>query len=221
MKAKKMIVPILMGALMAFAILPMTAGTAHATDYFDLQVGVTQVTSNNALSIPGVGGGTASYDAESKTLTLNGVTIPGENFWGILSEIPDLTIEVHGENKVSGQDIGILSSHNFTITGDGSLQAKGSVNGIVSDGGVTIKDATVTATGTDIAGIGIEAKGEIKIEGRSTAQAQGTVYAIYSYEKIILGGHAITEPEGGRVSDDGPYIVDQAGQRRRNRRLTV
>ena len=194
MKAKKMIVPILMGALMAFAILPMTAGTAHATDYFDLQVGVTQVTSNNALSIPGVGGGTASYDAESKTLTLNGVTIPGENFWGILSEIPDLTIEVHGENKVSGQDIGILSSHNFTITGDGSLQAKGSDNGIVSDGGVTIKDAIVTATATGNDNIGIEASGEIKIEGRSKVQAQGTAYAIRSHSgQITLGAAAAAD----------------------------
>ena len=205
MKAKKMIVPILMGVLMAFAILPMTAGKAYAQDY-GLWVGGERVTSDNALNIPGVGGGTASYNATSKTLMLDNAEITGVYASSnIYSTIPDLTIEVNGENKLSGGDYGIRSINNndFTITGDGSLEAEGSVNGIYSSGGVTIKDAIVTATGTDIAGIGIEAKGEIKIEGRSTAQAQGTVYAIYSYKKIILGGHAITEPEGLRVSDDG------------------
>ena len=70
MKAKKMIVPILMGVLMAFAILPMTAGKAYAEDY-ELYVGGTPVTSDNALDI--LGNKTVSYDAESKTLTLNDV----------------------------------------------------------------------------------------------------------------------------------------------------
>ena len=95
MKAKKMIVPILMGVLMAFAILPMTAGKAYAEDY-ELYVGGTPVTSVNASDI--LGDRTAGYDAESKTLTLNGVTIPEDNTTGILSKIPDLKIEVHGEN---------------------------------------------------------------------------------------------------------------------------
>ena len=126
MKAKKMIVPILMGALMAFAILPMTAGTAHAEDY-KLYVGDTQVTIDNASNI--LGNGTASYKATSKTLTLNGATITGVYASSnIYSTIPDLTIEVNGENKLSGGDYGIRSINNndFTITGDGSLQAEGS-----------------------------------------------------------------------------------------------
>ena len=216
MKAKKMIVPILMGVLMAFAILPMTAGKAYAEDY-GLWVGGTRVKSDNALNIPGLDKGMASYNATSKTLMLDNAEIKGVYASSnIYSTIPDLTIEVNGENKLSGGDYGIRSINNnnndFTITGDGSLQAKGSVNGIVSDGGVTIKDATVTATGTDIAGIGIEAGGEIKIEGRSTVQAQGKTSAILSHKKITLGGHAITEPAKGRVSDDGSYIVDQNGQ---------
>ena len=182
---------------------------------YNLWVGGTPVRSDNASNI--LGDGTVSYNATSKTLMLDNAEITGVYASSnIYSTIPDLTIEVNSENKLSGGDYGIRSINNndFTITGDGRLQAKGSVNGIVSeDGGVTIKDATVTATGTDIVGIGIEAGGEIKIEGRSMAQAQGTVYAIYSHEKIILGGHAITEPEGVRVSDDGKYIVDQYGNK--------
>ena len=199
-----------MGALMAFAILPMTAGKAYAEDY-ELYVGGTPVTSDNALDI--LGNKTVSYDAESKTLTLNGVTIPEDNTTGILSKIPDLKIEVHGENKLSGQDIGIYSLQNLTITGEGSLEAESLSYGIYSDGDITITDATVSATGTVIYSIGIEATGEIKIEGRSKVQANGSK-AIVSANKITLGGgHAITEPVNGRISDDGHYIVDQAGQK--------
>ena len=212
MKAKKMIVPILMGALMAFAILPMTAGKAYAEDY-ELYVGGTPVTSDNASDI--LGDRTAGYDAESKTLTLNGVTIPEDNTTGILSKIPDLKIEVHGENKLSGQDIGIYSPlQNLTITGEGSLEAEGLRYGIYSYGDITITDATVSATGTGNDSIGIEATGEIKIEGRSKVQAKGSYYAIVCDSGITLGGgHAITEPVNGRISDDGYYIVDQAGQK--------
>ena len=186
MKAKKMIVPILMGVLMAFAILPMTAGKAYAEDY-ELHVGGTPVTSDNASDI--LGDGTVSYNATSNTLTLNGATITmtGDGV-PIQSDIPDLKIEVKGENKLSGRDYSIYTSESVTITGEGSLEAEGSLYGIM-------------------------ATGEIKIEGRSKVQAQGTAYAIRSYSgQITLGGHAITEPTKGRVSDDGLYIVDQNGQ---------
>ena len=186
MKAKKMIVPILMGVLMAFAILPMTAGKAYAESY-KLYVGDTQVTSVNASDI--LGDGTASYNATSNTLTLDGATITmtGDGV-PIQSDIPDLKIEVKGENKLSGRDYSIYTSESVTITGEGSLEAEGSLYGIM-------------------------ATGEIKIEGRSKVQAQGTAYAIRSYSgQITLGGHAITEPAKGRVSDDGSYIVDQNGQ---------
>ena len=120
MKAKKMIVPILMGVLMAFAILPMTAGKAHAEDY-NLWVGGTPVTSDNASNI--LGNGTASYNATSNTLTLDGASITGiHEDSNVYSDIPDLTIEVKGENKLSSGRIGIESSQIFTITGEGSLQ---------------------------------------------------------------------------------------------------
>ena len=213
MKAKKMIVPILMGVLMTFAILPMTAGKAYAEDY-GLHVGCITVTdaNNNVLEDDPVNDGKVSFTpaegGNPATLTLSGAEITWEPF-SIESYIPDLTIEVNGENKLSGWDVGIYSTQNLTITGNGSLQVEGSKSGIRSEGGVTIKDATVTATATGN-DAGIYAKGEVKIEGSSKVQAKGE-NAIRSNDKIILGGHAITDPEGGKVSNDGKYIATQNG----------
>jgi len=72
MKAKKMIVPILMGVLMAFAMIPMTTGTAYAAEY-PLYVGGTKVTTTNCNNIKqgdSNWSGKASYESGSRTLTL-------------------------------------------------------------------------------------------------------------------------------------------------------
>ena len=200
---------------------------------YPLWVGGVQVTSINKGDI--LGDGSVSYDPGTSTLTLNNAAITDVQT-GIknLSNIQDLTIKVKGENKLSGGSIGIESSQNFTITGDGSLQVEAIDTGIYAHGGVKIEDTTVNTAGGWRAGIfaergsvtikdsdvtatspghglnGIETDGEVKIEGRSKVQAEGSLYTIYSATGITIGdGLVITEPENGRISDDGRFIVDQ------------
>ena len=237
MKAKKMIVLILMGVLMAFAILPMTAGKAYAEDY-ELWVGGTKVTNANAGDV--LKDGKVKFkpasDNTPATLTLDSATITGVyDGRNIISKIQDLTINVKGKNSLSGGSVGIEADYPITITGEGSLQAEGSTAGIVSHATITITNTTVTATGeldgiysegtvkiegsSDVAatgtgsgGKGIVSAGEVRIEGSSKVHAKGYVYSIYGFNGITIGdGLAITEPVNGRISDDG-YIYNQKGQ---------
>ena len=226
MKAKSIIVPVLVGILMAFTVVPMMA----YADSYDLTVGSEMVTSDNAFDI--LGNGTVSYTAANKKLTLNNATITGGiNSINIKSNISDLTIEVNGENKLIDGDIGILSSQRLTITGNGSLQvdssnqcigafdamtikkttvtATGGMFGIKSTNSVMITDSTVTAKATGDTGSGILANG-LDISGNSTVHAYGKTFAINGGNEITIGkGLGLTKPKGGLIV--GGHIYGEEG----------
>jgi len=229
---KKRFLTILMSMLMVFVMMPVVTGPAYAADY-SLWVGGVEVNSDNASDIPGVDSGKASYNAETNKLTLDGATITkGYSGRNIQSAIPGLTIEVKGKNSLTDGSMGIDSSENYTITGDGSLQAEGSDRGINSLGSVTIDGPTVTATGGSVDGIkaysvtiksgtvsatgrnhGINSNTSLRIEGSSKVHAEGTHSdAIWAEEGISIDdGLVITEPVQGGVSYDRQTIKDQYG----------
>ena len=116
MKATKMIVPILMGVLMAFAMIPMTTGTAYATEY-PLYIGGTQVKTTNCDNIKqgdSNWSGNASYDPGSRTLTLQdfenktpvseeGIKGSNEEHGGLGGE---LTIKLRGKSHIKVESAG-------------------------------------------------------------------------------------------------------------------
>ena len=131
---------------------------------YDLWVGGTQVTSENASNIPAADGGTksgtASYDAEHNTLTLNNYSYTGPGYHytgnrsaGINSSLETLTINLIGSNSITNNTStdtnadSLRNSNNIEITGDGSLtckRAQGTIAGygIICDE-LTIDNATV------------------------------------------------------------------------------
>ena len=123
---------------------PAIMAAANAVTKYDLWVGGVQVTSENKDRIPGVSSGKASYDPDTKILTLDNATIRnaytyqgGYGTWAssiyAQSVIYNLsTIKLIGNNYVTensnvsgsipiyvGGDFS--SSYPFTITGDGTL----------------------------------------------------------------------------------------------------
>ena len=132
------IIALLTVAVMTFVLLQQLIFTntvrADVTEY-SLWVGNTRVTSDNKDNIPGVQGGTMSYNPDTNTLTMNNVTGVDENYLSasacymfIYGEM-DLSIELIGNNSwintntthkaLTGIELG---NHDLTITGSGELE---------------------------------------------------------------------------------------------------
>ena len=173
MKAKKIIVPILMGVLMAFAMMPMTAWKAYAAvgDY-NLYVGGTRVSKTNCDNIKqgdSNWSGKASYDSGSRTLTLQdfkneipvtgnskGISGNGQEHGGLEGA---LTIKLRGTSHIKvnsdecdaiyylGADLVIEDDPDYEGVGELIIDADSSrwdACGIYSDSNLTISGCKVT-----------------------------------------------------------------------------
>ena len=163
---------------------------------YPLWVGGVRVSPANASNITGGDTVTASYDAESKTLTLNGYIFDGtqgdtQTQYGIDYEgDTELVINLAGENSVKATTAGIYSQiAGVAIGGKGSIDASGVSYGINAPG-VTISGGSVTSEGTggqDDYPIGILANANLTVKG-GTVNASGASYGIQSQGITIEGG---------------------------------
>ena len=203
---------------------------------YPLWVGGVQVTGANKGDILN-DGGTASYDPDSNTLTLNNANITGM-YQGhplnrsIRTEDMDLTVDLRGSNTVDGR-IAIAVYGNLTLTGGGSLTASGSASQVVYARGnltidgctisasaaenyaifcrddLTITDSNVTAT-SEAACAFSSSGGSLTISGDSRLFAQATDSAIELNNGFDIGeGLGVTTPTDGYV--DGNFIKDSDG----------
>ena len=199
---KKRVLALVLTALLLAALLPTAA---MAEEAYPLWVGGVQVTGENKGDI--LGDGTAKYegDATGGTLTLTNANITGSytDTSSVSSNIYvgtnlSLTIQLTGENKLSGADRGISSyAGDLTITGDGKLQSTGSNAGIATGGSkLEIRGAIVEAKGDTVGGI--YSAGSVIISGDSVVTATGKEYAICAwYGEITLNdGLIVVEPAG-------------------------
>lgn len=135
-----------------------------------------------------LGGGTISYDAETHTLTLNGVNI--EDFsrdWVIDFYDMDtpLNLVLMGENLLKGK--GGIRAHDLKISGNGSLQITATnYEGIASfgqsGGKLTIEsDVDINA----MSGCAIAVSGSVRIENSATVKAKCLYGGIDCYDLTI------------------------------------
>ena len=134
---------------------------------YDIWVGGTLVTSENAGDV--LGNGTVAYDPDTNTLTLRdaNITTPHEagNYnYGIYAK-GQLTIELVGDSTVGNNSLsdGVYMNGDLTITGTGSLNAVGSTTGVYVFGNMEVIDSTVT--GTSAEHLGIVVWGELTVNG--------------------------------------------------------
>ena len=107
------------------------------SENYDLWVAGTQVTKSNQSNV--LGDGTVSYDPATHTLTLNNA---------------HLTLGNHAEEGVSSCIDSDLTDDMLTITGTATLS---NADGILTEGPLTLKDATLTLTGNIDGDIGEDA----------------------------------------------------------------
>ena len=174
---KKKLFAILLSIVMVAGLLPTVA---FAAENYNLYVNGEQFTSEK-LSIA-CGEGTASYDPNTKTLTLNNATITngGKNDespkYGIrVVGDTDLTIKLSGTNSITLDNGGGIfadgSSDNYNIIGDGKLTINVKWDALYTlNGNISISEgAELDITSAQGCGITSYNKGILSIDGAKVA----------------------------------------------------
>lgn len=109
-------------------------------EYYGLKLGDTVVSELNKDNI--LGDGTASYDPDTFTLTLNGYN--GRTITTSLGTL-NIVLAQNSKNVIKGTDYGIYSNGgSITINGDAGLAISAGITGVFADS-ITISNANVTA----------------------------------------------------------------------------
>ena len=168
---------------------------------YDLKIAGTQVTSENYADLSVIEGveGTAKYDPDTKTLTLDDATIVSQkqSSQAIMANIDGLTIKVTGINRVKGHTTSITTSQPLTIKGEGTLYVESATDCAIyaANTHLTIENCTIHAKG--VYGIaGVQGFSEQLTLRNATVTAEGTSGSIADFAQLNLEGCAITTPAG-------------------------
>jgi len=182
-------------------IIKNTVKIVPATVYDLLICGtpVTSLNKNDLSVLPGVNSGTVNYNPNTRTLTLNGATITDINGDAIRCLDGGINIELIGNNTVTGDGFAITFDNlkgqaPGSIHGSGTLNASSTIEiAIETDVPLTIKNCTVNAMGKDH---GIFGCGKLTIDD-ATVSATGTdLGSISGFKDMELIGCDIVKPAG-------------------------
>ena len=153
-----------------------------------LKIGSNSFDTKTNINERELGGGTISYDAETHTLTLNGVNIEDSSWYWLIdfdgTDTP-LNLVLVGENFLEGK--GGIRAHKLNISGTGSLQITATnyegIAGIGQSGdNLTIgSDVDITAMN----GCAIAFNGSVRIENGATVKAKCLNGGIDCYDLTI------------------------------------
>ena len=212
---------------------------------YDLWVGGVQVNVTNCSNITGsnIKQGTATYDDETKTLTLTDCSI-GMDYTtgtiGIKSRMDSLAIHLVGNNSIGLVDTGIESTGDVTIAGPGKLgfvicntgiyMTEISLNDLLVTDGAKL-DMTLVGTGV------LGKKWNIKIAGQTittypkTLRVSGgmtdvnivaSTSAISDMNKLVLNdGLSLTAPVGAKFASHAVCDKDGNAVKGKNVRISL
>ena len=188
-------------------------------DNYGIRIAGVDVTSLNCKDLSVIDGvdGKMSYDPETKTLTIEDVTINTIDNFGIENQSVDLKIEVVGNNTITTKKACITIVNPSTISGSGTLRLKSSVNcGLYVKSSLTVEDVKLYAEGKwGIAGYDGKS-GEILTLRNAYVEATGSDGSICDLQNLILDGCSITQPTGAAfdanvhgVALNGEVVTDK------------
>ena len=173
---------------------------------------VTTLNYKDLTSIYGVSG-SASYDPDTKTLTLDNATIERNSTDGtgiVNKTVSDFTVKLIGNNTVTADLASMVLNQTSTITGDGSLHLTSKrFCGLDMEGAsVTINNTSLFVKGGyGIAGF-IGAESEVLTVRNSYVEAEGSGSGSISLiSDLILDNCAITQPVGAKFDADQKAVV--------------
>ena len=173
---------------------------------------VTTLNYKDLTSIYGVSG-SASYDPDTKTLTLDNATIERNSTDGtgiVNKTVSDFTVKLIGKNTVTADLASMVLNQTSTITGDGSLYltSKRFCGLDMESASVTIDNTSLFVKGGyGIAGF-IGAESEVLTVRNSHVEAEGSGSgSITLISNLILDNCAITQPVGAEFDADQKAVV--------------
>ncbi len=162
-------------------------------------VDVTSLNSKDLSVIDGVDG-KMSYNSETKTLTMEDVTIniTGENVGIWNKEVKGLKINLVGNNTITSSEACISISETSTISGSGTLRLKSSNNcGIYLPSSLAVEGIKLYAEGKwGIAGQVFQTSGNVLTICNAYVEVTGSKGSILEVEDLVLDGCSITQPSG-------------------------
>lgn len=190
-------------------------------DNYGFQIAGVNVTSLNCKDLSVIDGvdGKMSYDPETKTLTMEDVTINVADNSGIWnSSVKGLKIVLAGNNIITAGSSCIKIDKTSTISGSGTLILKSSENC-----GIYMKLTSLTVEGVKlytegkygVAGFdGIS--GETLILRNAYVEATGSLGSVCDIQNLVLDGCSITQPTGAAfdanvhaVALNGEVVTDK------------
>lgn len=173
---------------------------------------VTTLNYKDLTSIYGVSG-SAFYDPDTKTLTLDNATIERNSTDGtgiVNKTVSDFTVKLIGNNTVTADLASMVLNQTSTITGDGSLHltSKRFCGLDMENASVTINNTSLFVKGGyGIAGY-IGAESEVLTVRNSYVEAEGSGSgSITLISNLILDNCAITQPVGAEFDADQKAVV--------------
>ena len=160
------------------------------------------VTSLNCKDLSVIDGvdGKISYNPETKTLTMEDVTINivGENAGIWNKEVKGLKINLVGNNTITSSKACISINKTSTISGSGTLRLKSSENcGLYLPSSLTVEGIKLYAEGKwGIAGYASQKSGNVLTIRNAYVEATGSEGSIIDVEDLVLDDCSITQPTG-------------------------
>ena len=185
-------------------------------DSYGVRIADVDVTALNCKDLSVIDGvdGKMSYDPETKTLTMEDVTINGDVTVGIENRgVKGMKIKLVGNNTITPNMTCILIYYPSTISGSGNLRLKSTRSpGIKMNSSLTVENIKLYAEGP-WGIIGNNGKsGEILTLRNAYVETTGKDYGSFIYlQNLVLDGCAITQPVGAAF-DANRYAVVLNGE---------
>ena len=158
--------------------------------------------------------GEFKYDPAKNMLTMKGVTVSvGNNKNPIGNSIEGLEIVISGSNRLEANMVGLSSHVAVEIKGNGSLTITSSNTAAIFVNGttLTVSDITLEATGKKWGIAGNNRDKETLTLKNATVTAKGTEAAIAYLKTFTLEGCQIIAPEGAEWKADKNAVVNADG----------
>ena len=183
-----------------------------APDSYGFKIGGVDVTSLNCKDLSGIDGvdGKMSYNPETKTLTMEDVTINTTDLNGIWNkEVKGLKINLVGNNTITSSVACITIKEPSTIGGSGTLRLKSSENcGIFLPSSLTVEGVKLYTEGKwGIAGQVFQTSGNVLTICNAYVEVTGSNGSVGDLENLILDGSSITQPNGAEFDANVHAVV--------------
>ena len=169
---------------------------------YGLKIAGVDVTKKNYKDLSVIDGvdGKISYNPETKTLTMEDVTINivGENAGIWNKEVKGLKINLVGNNTITSSKACISINKTSTISGSGTLRLKSSDNcGLYLPSSLTVEGISLYTEGSwGIAGYASQKSGNVLTICNAYVEATGSLGSVCDLQNLVLDGCSITQPTG-------------------------